>query len=278
MEKNDKNLAETKRKLRTEEQEIESMKETWKQRIQEYDEKLTILEKTEKDLQVQAKEEFLRFRMEFESKFEDEKRKMMIEKVELEGLRRGLDSERLRGGQDEIENFDFELQKLRTENRVLKEQNASQAQAVNQLRTELKLIAETQNHLISQIGIKENANKVLQTELETYKTLSTELRENLNKMKNSHENEKRKLIEEVEGFKGSHLVHDFLIDKKYNWSKIYQEENQIKQEFFDLIKPSVHLYPQNQSKAATSEVPLKQQPNVKTYVNEFEYDSSSSKD
>ena len=97
-------------------------------------------------------------------------------------------------------------------------------------------------------------------------------------MKYTHENEKKKLVEEVEGFKGSHLVHDFLIDKKYNWSKIHLEENQIKQEFFDLIKPTVHLYPQSQSKAATSEVPLKQQSNIKNYVTQYEYDSSSSKD
>jgi hypothetical protein len=285
MEKNNKNTLEIRRKIVLEEEEVQNLKETWKSRVKDLEEKNKSLEIKEKELQLAAKEEFLRFKLEFESKFEDEKRKLALQKVELEALKKELDidSDRLKSN-DRFESYSFEVQKLRTENRVLKEQNSNQGLAVDQLRNELKLISDTQNHLINQINLKEGSIQILESELQSFKTLAAELKASLEKEKKNHLNEKEKILMEAGNY-GNFYAHEFLVDHRFKWNKIHQEEMNIKREFFDLIKPSTKIASPGketgkivQGTGNIAQGTEKIQANVTNYLMEYENDSSSSRD
>lgn len=271
LEKTQKSGQELRKKVNLEEEELQRLKEIWAERVKECENKAEKLVILEKEASLRAQEDFLRYKLEFESKFEDEKRKLALEKAEIAGMKKtfDLDSDRIKGSADRLENFEFLLEKMKTENKVLKEQNHLQAVGLEQLRNELKIVAETQNLLVNQMKCKESENKVMKDEIESLKTVNGELKMMANEAKAKFEKEKNDLMNEIKGYSGSNVVSNYISEHKYHWSKLQREEAEIRTNFLENLKPALS--------SATKPNPS-QAPNTKATLKSFLpiYNSDSS--
>jgi len=241
LEKTQKSAQEMRKKVELEEEELQRLKDIWAERVKDCESRAQKLSILEKEACLKAQEEFLKYKMEFESKFEEDKRKLALDKAEIAGIKKtfDLDSDRVKSSADQLETCEFLMQKMRMESKALKEQNNLQSTGLEQLRSELKIVSETQNLLMSQLKSKEYEVSLLQEEISGLRVLNSELKALGNEERIKHEKEKKALVHELQGSNGSAVVSNYLSEHKYKWSKLQREETEIRNSFLEILKPSL---------------------------------------
>lgn len=241
LEKTQKSAQEMRKKADLEEEELQRLKDLWTERVKDCESRAEKLSLLEKEACLKAQEEFLRYKLEFESKFEEEKRKLALDKAEIAGIKKtfDLDSDRVKSSVDQLENCEFLMQRMRKENKTLKEQNNLQHLGIEQLRSEMKIISETQTLLLNQLKSKEYEVSLLKEEIFGLKTLNNELKVLGNEERVKHEKEKNALVHELQGSNGISIVSNYLSEHKYKWSKLQREETEIRNSFLENLKPSL---------------------------------------
>lgn len=248
---NDK-LSELRKKLDLELEEAEMCKRVWQGRVNEYETKIKELDLNKKEISLKINEEFLKCKLEFEQKFEEEKRQVASEKIEIEGIKRtwNLDSDRLRNSEDRLEVYSYQLNKLTEENMSLKTKNYNQEKDLDQLRCELKILSESQNRLINELGLRDHELQVMRDEFESFKKIYEELKDRMARIKIEHEIEIEKYKKEINENTGKMFVSSYLQERKVYWNKLHKEEIDLKKDMMDMIKPG----PLYSVKAALKEV------------------------
>jgi LisH len=230
---------EARKKTEIESGEYKLQKKLWETKVQEYEDKLKQLDLVEKQLKITAYEEFLKYKLENESKLEEEKLKLLAEKTEIQEIKKNwnLDSDRIKNSEDKLEVYVYQVKKLTKQNEKLKNSNQTLEENIEQLRTELKILSDSQNRIINELSIRENEIKVTKAECESLQLFLQETKEKINRMKAEHQSEIEKYKKQAHENAPEHLVSDYLIERKLYWNKLDREQDDIKKGIMEVIKP-----------------------------------------
>ena len=191
-------------------------------------------------MKLNSYEEFLKYKLEYENKFEEEKRNLVNERIEIEGIKRNwnLDSDRLKNSEDQLDVYIYQIKKLEKENRNLNESNRIYENDLEQLRKELNILSDSQNRVINELSGKENELKITKKEFESFKILFNELKENMNRLKIENQIELEKYKKALNENVGKHYSSEYVMERKLYWDKLEKEESDLKKGIMDIIKPN----------------------------------------
>ena len=228
------------RKVDLELEELQIQKKLWEKRAQETEEKFKEVDLIKKEAKVQAIMDLTQYKLEFQNQFEEERRSLANERLEIETIKRSwnLDSDRLKNSDDRLEAYTYQLKKLTKDNESLKESCSNYEKNIDQVHKELRIISDSQNRTIFQLSARETELKITREELENFKQLVNEQKERINQMKRDHEMQVEKYKKELHEYTGRQFVSDYVIERKVYWNKLEREECEIKKGIMDIIKPA----------------------------------------
>lgn len=244
------NYNEARRKIDLELEDLQIKKKVLEKRLQDYENKIREVDLLKSEVKAQMAVELSQYKLEFQSKFEQEKRELLNDRIEIEGLKKtwSLDSDRLKNSEDRLEVYTYQLKKLGKENENFKDLTVNLEKTIEQLRKELNIISDSQNRIALELASKETLLKFTKDELESMKALCGEFKDRLDKTRIEHEIEVSKYRKQLQEYNGLNTASDYVIGRKLYWNKLEREQCSIKKEIMEIIKPAaVYLTKANSS-------------------------------
>jgi chromosome segregation ATPase len=209
-----------------------------------------------------------------------EKNKEIINEYRVKIEKNAQETENIRRiWEERMEVHTSQLKKVLAENDDLKIRNKELDRDMNRARKEIKILADSQNRLMSELNIKEGEFRLLANEHDHFQVLFGELKERLNRAKTEHEAETDKLKKALHEYAGKDIVSDYLLERKQLWNKLEREELEIRKGIFDILKPTPLYSPSILSEESNRANDGKTKTiDVKTKVVKYEVESATSEE
>lgn len=199
-------------------------KQTWEHKKNETEAKLKELEILRLNLVNKSEEDFFQYKREYEREHEEERRRLINDKMEIEAIKRSLDMDtgRTKNYEEKCMRLESELNDVvKTKQQYKEERNKLQKDA-DLLREELKLISQTGRRDLDLLSLKEQELQSVKNECETYKKLFLEQREAAKKYEHHQEQVVSQLTVELNGirrFGRDHLSNfdagsEYMVERK----------------------------------------------------------------
>ncbi|CAG9327016.1 unnamed protein product [Blepharisma stoltei] len=223
-------------------------KQSWEQKKNESESKLKEMEALRTNMVNKAEEDFFHYKREYEREHEEERRRLINERMELEAMRRSLDMDTSRSKNNEekcmkLENDLSEALRLKT---LFKEERKKFEKELAQTREELRIMNETGRRNMDLLVLKEEELKSARADCETYKNLFLEQRETVKKYENYQQEIVKKLTREVNNVRslGNEYLNEldpgdeYLAERRQAFEALSRETVELGRTATELLRPA----------------------------------------
>ena len=236
--------ADMKRAVEIEMEAARVQRQSWESKKAEVDNKLKELGDTKKKLETKAESDFLHYKQDYQRQHDEEYRKLITEKLEIESLKKTLEFEasKYQESHTKLENTSKELQTCKQHLEKLQEENQSLSKQLLQTQEELKVVSETSRRNLDLLSLKDQELQTSKQECQTYKSLFEEQRDNCKQIEQQQKQVVEQLSLEVKGLQmyGKNYFpteeSEYLSNRKSALKELEKETNNLKKNVVDFYR------------------------------------------
>jgi hypothetical protein len=215
-------------------------KKSWEQKKIDYESKLKEMEIFKSNMSTKAIDDFNQFKRHFEAQFDEEKRKIINDKFELQANRDlfELEIEKVKKTEEKLKEKTRDLKETHQKMTFFQENYEKLSAELSKTREDLRILTETSKRDLDLLAFKDQELQAVRNECQVFKDLYQEQKEDIKRLETTNQAILNKIMSEENAKTNSVLQSEFLAERQHLWRHLDKESTEIRKEMNDLVTGS----------------------------------------